>query len=168
MTIYLGTRISVFGLLPPGNDTVTATYLIDGEGHRRTLPSTESAEFIANQTYFRSSELSNGGHNLTIVVNQASASRMYLLDSFQVADSSHSAHRVITISIGLLVGGIVGAIAFSAITTSLFWWWTIRKARRSARTRKSQILSAALGAEGLPTNGELYKETLSRPERENQ
>ena len=145
MTIYLGTRISVFGLLPPGNDTVTATYLIDGEGHRRTLPSTESAEFIANQTYFRSSELSNGGHNLTIVVNQASASRMYTLDRFQVVEplSPATGTNPATINIGLLVGGIVGAVAFSAIVTSLFWRWRTRIVRRSTRPSRSLILSAA-------------------------
>ena len=146
MTIYLGTRISVFGLLPPGNDTVSATYILDREIYQETLSSSmETTQYIANSTYFQMKGLTNDNHKLSIIVTQASASRMYTLDRFQVVEPLPPATgtKASTVNIGLLVGGIVGAVAFSAIVTSLFWRWRMRVVRRSSRPSRSLILSAA-------------------------
>ena len=63
----------VFGLLPPGDDPVSANYSIDGGPSKTGALSNSSAAntFIGNWSLFTSPQLKYGNHNISIIVNEA-------------------------------------------------------------------------------------------------
>ena len=146
----IGTQIYVFGLLPPGEEPVSANYSIDG-GHsiRRSLSgSPNDVSFLGNITLFMSPRLRYGSHNISIVVDETGQNgRNYTLDFFEVVqpkvdtlDQVPSSTQTPTASrsqtnVAAIVGGVLGTLLLLSITLGFFFWARRRKVRSDDRNR---------------------------------
>ena len=150
----IGIQIYVFGLLPPGEEPVSANYSIDGGPSTRNSLSGSPYEvsFLGNFSLFVSPQLQNGTHNISIVVDETGQNgRNYALDYFEVvrprvgtlhqfpsSARTQTARRSET-NVTAIVGGVLGALLFLTITLGLFLWARRRKARFDDRNRFPRI-----------------------------
>ena len=147
-----GTQIYVFGLLPPGSETVTASYSIDnGKAVPKSLDASPNTDaFIGNNTYYLSPQLKYGNHTIKIIVeNTGTGGRNFTLDYFQVIQpSSNNGKQQMSTSskgaagsstdkhVGAIIGGILGAFAF-LLLVGLFLFFRRRKIGQ-LRTQRGQ------------------------------
>lgn len=144
---FIGTQIYVIGLLPPGNEPVSANYIIDGgpPQSKQLEASTGVTSFIGNETLFTSAYLPSGSHNITIVVTQTGHGRNYTLDNFYVIQSppSHTDASTLPSSsskrsdAGAIVGGVLGAFAFFLLLAILFFLRRRRQLGQSSFHREN-------------------------------
>ncbi|EJC99241.1 uncharacterized protein FOMMEDRAFT_31318 [Fomitiporia mediterranea MF3/22] len=136
---FNGSRIRVTGIVPPGQDNITAKYSIDG-GHpvMSPVPIISQSTPLLYQQFFMSQNLSDGLHNITIDVVETGPSRNYSFQSLQVfsdidKDGSRSNDPVgHGINAAAIVGGILGTVIFLLLCLlGAFYAW---KRRGLART----------------------------------
>ena len=145
-----GTQIYVYGLLPPGNEPVSANYSIDnGTPQSKSLDASTSVgnTFVANSSFFVSPQLAYGNHTISIVVTETGQNgRNYSLDFFDFARPIDppplpgSATGRTKRNIGAIAGGVVGALVTIVIIIIIFLWTRRRKVQSGERSKFPQLL----------------------------
>ena len=131
----------VFGLLPPGDDPVSANYSIDGGPSKTGALSNSSTAntFIGNWSLFTSPQLKYGNHNISIIVNEAGQNgRNYTLDYFQVIqptssqipnDKKSTSAMKSKNNVAVIVGGVMGALECLTLALIFLLWRRRNKAQ---------------------------------------
>lgn len=140
----------MFGLLPPGDDLVSAYYSIDGGPpvSRSLVDLMNGTLPVGNATYFVSPDLTMGSHNLTIMVTNTSQGRNYTLDYFHVlrpsgeelpsAVSTAKPHTNVGVILAAVLSGFILAIT---LTLAARWFWRRRRRYVSNESNRQKGLS---------------------------
>ncbi|KAM5543487.1 hypothetical protein V8D89_002738 [Ganoderma adspersum] len=124
--IFNGSTIVVFGLVPPGSSPPQASYSIDGLD-LASLPIAATDQCVPNQWLFNSGDMTDGLYNLTINITAASDNQPYILDYLWLCDESTEISvyqsppepQSPTLSVGFIVGLVLGTVALLAIMTGV-------------------------------------------------
>lgn len=132
----------MFGLLPPGDELVSADYSVDGGSPvSKALDALPGESLpIGNTTYFKSPALNMGSHNLTIRVTNTSLTRNYTLDYFDVATPIPVANTATAFSVkagdagvkvGVVIAGVLCAFILGVLMAFAFQWVRRRRSKSS-------------------------------------
>lgn len=137
LLLWAGTQIHVFGLLPPGDDLVSADYSIDsGPPVSKALDALVNESLpLGNSSYFVSPKLPMGPHNITVKVTNTGVGRNYTLDFFDVRSPNQEEVAAQTkrssTNVGAIVAGILAAFVLGIVLAFAVQW--IRRHARSSR-----------------------------------
>lgn len=127
----------MFGLLPPGDNLVSADYSIDGGPPvSKALDALVNESLpLGNSSYFVSPKLPMGLHNLTVKVTDTGVGRNYTLDFFDVRSPDQeevaAQAKKSSTNVGAIVAGILAAFVLGIVLAFAVQW--IRRHARSSR-----------------------------------
>ncbi|EJC99230.1 uncharacterized protein FOMMEDRAFT_160824 [Fomitiporia mediterranea MF3/22] len=158
LTMVVGTRILAIGMFPPGNDSLTANYSIDGgQPTLSSVPFISQSTSLLYQQFFASQNLSSGLHNITITILETGPSRNYSFQSFTVfqdiaeggsnTNSPHELDGASDTNIAAIVGGVLGAVI--VLLFCLLGWSHFKRRRMSLLRRSTGTDESVNSASGI-------------------
>ena len=125
--LFLGSLISVIGIIPNGSTLISANYTIDnGRPFVREETGLEQGASLGHQILFQMDGFKQGQHTLRIDAINATSDRPYFITSFQVCEGPTPAHKPQTKTIVIAVVGGTGFLLLIFVSV----WLYIRRRRR--------------------------------------